>query len=464
MKFTLVNRNHLVPVITTFDNEKSVIIAFIDTVFERSTSYISNVCVVMENDQCIEKIISFDIDCNNYVVISNKGEKIPIELGNYFTRINDVNYLNSQVTILDKRQLTNNANVQTNNVNVQNKEQNKQSENKEILKNIKKYSDIGESFISCSKDNVNISDYTNEIFDVNTIEEKQEKQNSDKKVSFSDKEEIHKIKSEQDKKITILHENTTIKRDGKIIEPNDTKKQNKSDIKLENNSKITIINDNIDINDYKNNNSNIKELNETNKVNEDPINKEINKNNFIKELRSMKENTTIDDKKKQLIKSKLTEFTENYFRQLTENKRMKEKISNLDRKIDKLKVEQDTQVVLNLRKIRDEYLQYKKIKYKDDEYTIEREEELINIPNIFIKKYNFINNACKNEKIKNIFENILKLNVEELFHNLNIDVVSKDILTLSDAYHKMKKDLHTKFSSEYDYLENEMVVNGENTM
>jgi len=194
------------------------------------------------------------------------------------------------------------------------------------------------------------------------------------------------------------------------------------------------------------------------------INGEINKNNFIKELKTMKDSTNINDEKKKLISRKLSKFSESYLQQLTENKRMKEKINNLDRKIEKLKMDQDTQVVTNLRKIRDEYLQYKKIKYKDEEYTIEREEELINVPNIFTKKYDFISNACKNEKIKNIFENILKLNVEELFHDLNIETVSKDILELSNEYYKLKKDLHTKFSSEYDYLEDEMAVNGENTI
>lgn len=449
MKFTLVNRNHLVPVIKTFNNHKSAIIAFFDTVFERSTSYILNVCVVIENNQCVEKIISFDINYDNYVIINNKGEKIPIEFGNYFTRINNVNYLNSQVTILDKIQPKNNISVQ-----------NEKFESKEILKNIKKYSDIGESFLSCDKDNINVSDYTNEIFDINTIEEKQE--NLDKKVSFSDKEQIHKIKSKEEKKITILNENTTTNKNNKKIESNKTNElheKNNSDIKLVNSNKITIINDNININDYKNNKLNIEES-----IEKKEINGKINKNNFIKELKTMKDSTNINDEQKKIINRKLSEFSESYLQQLTENKRIKEKINNLDRKIEKLKVDQNTQVVANLRKIKNEYLQYKKIKYKDEEYTIEREEELINVPNIFTKKYDFISNACKNEKIKNIFENILKLDVEELFHTLNIKTVSKDILSLSDAYYKLKKDLHTKFSSEYDYLEDEMAVNGENTM
>ena len=103
-------------------------------------------------------------------------------------------------------------------------------------------------------------------------------------------------------------------------------------------------------------------------------------------------------------------------------------------------------------------MQYKQIKYKDEDFTIERNEDTLNVPHMFSKKYDFIKKACSNKTINDVFEKILILNIENLFYDLNVEDVDKDILLLNDGYYKMKSDLHLKFKHDYDYLEDEMTV------
>lgn len=119
--------------------------------------------------------------------------------------------------------------------------------------------------------------------------------------------------------------------------------------------------------------------------------------------------------------------------------------------------------VSNLRKLRNEYLQYKKLRYYDENFENEKQENDIIVPNVFIKKYNFIKNALQKNNVKLLFDKILEIDIEKLFYSLDIDSIDKNILLLADSYHELRKELHLKFDSDYNYLEDEITIQG-NTM
>jgi hypothetical protein len=407
MEITIINKNYIIPLIENIANECDIAKNLFHATYQRTNEYISNVYVTIYENKNFSKLYIFDIELNSFVVINSGGMKIPFNFNNI--NINNTILLNNNPTIsfslFEKNETQENNN----------------------FKKIEKYSDISDLPIVFNK---KLEKKNNLILDdINNTNNEIVSENislKNKKVIFDDN-----CINQKKNKITIINDNEIIK-------------NIKSEKNNFNNDKIIIINDNININDYNNNNNNV----------DNKLEKQQNTENLKDDIVV---NSNIS--KKELIKQKLNEFTNCYLEQLTKNKKMKEKINNLNNKLEKLETEKNTKIIANLRKLRDEYFQYKKIIYRDENFTEERDEDSINVPNIFVKKYDFIKNACSNIKIKNIFERVLKLDIENLFYSLKVADISNDILLLNDSYYKMRKDLHIKFSNDYDYLEEEMTVN-----
>lgn len=181
---------------------------------------------------------------------------------------------------------------------------------------------------------------------------------------------------------------------------------------------------------------------------EPPINMELNiiekKNNKV----IIKEEKTQPPVKSQeeLELIKLIEETMEIYQKEVQNKREIEKhIKILDdnkKSINKKNMEKN---LTNLSKLKNDYDTYKKITKKQ---SVKPE---LQIPELFLLKNNFFNELLKNDKYKNILEQISELDLDQVL-NQGYDL-NDDIKQITDKYGSESKKLNVKFDHSWEDLE-----------
>jgi len=157
-----------------------------------------------------------------------------------------------------------------------------------------------------------------------------------------------------------------------------------------------------------------------------------------------------------------------YNLELNNIKKIEFKIKSLDSKLEKLEKKKREKIISDISRTKGDYETWKKIKYiinKDSLEDIFKSEEELKlreepvIPILFTAKYNYIENAVKNEKIKNIFEVLNKINIDELYISETINL-EKELIDFCNKYYELsKKELHYNFDHDWDYLDLEMNAN-----
>jgi hypothetical protein len=201
----------------------------------------------------------------------------------------------------------------------------------------------------------------------------------------------------------------------------------------------------------------------------DTTNTNSNNNNIkIEEVVESQEDKKIreeKDKKKELLLKTCEQVMDLYNLELSNIKKTENKIKTLNAKLEKLANKKREKIIKDISRTKGDYDTWKKLKYKinrDDSDTLVKPIEELElrsdqiIPILFTAKYNYIDNAIKNENIKKIFETLNKLSIDELYIqeqiNLNVNVIK-----FCDKYYEIsKKDLHYKFDHDWDYLDSEM--------
>jgi hypothetical protein len=195
-----------------------------------------------------------------------------------------------------------------------------------------------------------------------------------------------------------------------------------------------------------------------------PVKKEI----ILKEeVEDNKQNEEKDKKKQELIK-KCEQVMDLYNLELNNIKKIEFKIKSLDSKLEKLEKKKREKIISDISRTKGDYETWKKIKYvitKDSLKDIFKSEEELKlrgepvIPILFTAKYNYIENVIKNEKIKNIFEVLNKINIDELYISETINL-EKELIDFCNKYYELsKKELHYNFDHDWDYLDLEMNAN-----
>lgn len=421
-----VNKNYLTPMTTFYTNEHLATRLYFNNVHEKNAHVCKNISLVFyDNDSNFLKTYYYDVKSNKQCVAYKNGTREFISFDITYININGEEYISSDhcVKVIVTGKNNNGESTQTN------RGESIQTNN-------------GESVQTNSGGSIR----TNNGGSIQTNKAEEYKNLAESFLSFDPK---------TNNKNVIANTTKPEKKSVKIVEENNTVNDDFDD--------IVIINDDIDINNYKKKNtastsvarnnitSAIKNENETN------ITENKNETNITENNMNINEST-----KKEKIKEMIGELTEEYFLLKKKDKIANEKITILNKKLEKLDIERKTNIFSNLRRMRDEYLQYKKLKFRDTEFTIEKDDDDVKPPHIFTKKYNFICKACKNVKIKELFEKTLYIDIEKLFYDLNIDGLDKNILLLCESYGKLKKELHLKFDSDYDYMEDEITIQSNN--
>lgn len=195
-----------------------------------------------------------------------------------------------------------------------------------------------------------------------------------------------------------------------------------------------------------------------------PVKKDIN---LKEEVEDDKQNEEKEKKKQELIKN-CEQVMDLYNLELNNIKKIEFKIKSLDSKLEKLGKKKREKLISDISRTKGDYETWKKIKYvikKDSSEDISKSEEELKlreepiIPILFTAKYNYIENAIKNEKIKNIFEVLNKINIDELYISETINL-EKELIDFCNKYYELsKKDLHYNFDHDWDYLDSEMNAN-----
>ena len=206
-----------------------------------------------------------------------------------------------------------------------------------------------------------------------------------------------------------------------------------------------------------------------------PIPMEIVFNEKIESSISIEEKKTETDeekkkkeekgKKKELLLKTCEQVMDLYNLELSNIKKTENQIKTLNSKLEKLEKKKQEQIIKDITRTKSDYETWKKLKYKisreDEELVYKPEEELElredpAIPILFTAKYNYIDSAIKNDKVKQIYMELNKLNIDELYiaDSVNLD---SNIIKFCEKYYKIaKNDLHYKFDHDWDYLDTEM--------
>lgn len=171
------------------------------------------------------------------------------------------------------------------------------------------------------------------------------------------------------------------------------------------------------------------------------------------------------EKKKENLLKLCEQVMDLYNLELSNIKKTENKIKTLNSKLEKLANKKRDKIIKDISRTKGDFDTWKKLKYKidrdDTETLVKPFEELElrkdqTIPILFTAKYNYIENAIKNENIKKIFDTLNKLSIDELYirDELGLD---ENIIKFCDKYYEIsKKDLHYKFDHDWDYLDSEM--------
>lgn len=177
----------------------------------------------------------------------------------------------------------------------------------------------------------------------------------------------------------------------------------------------------------------------------------------------------VDNSKKAQILKACEEVTELYNNELYNIKRLEINIRASNAKLEKLNKKKNENFFSNLVKIKDEYQTWKKIKYVLSNNITDKEEINKNIildcallnerenavpPVAFISKYNYIDKLQLQNRAKEYLEDINKMDLENIFVSGNLDI-DKNTIKFIEAYCKMSKELHYKFTHDWDDLETE---------
>lgn len=171
------------------------------------------------------------------------------------------------------------------------------------------------------------------------------------------------------------------------------------------------------------------------------------------------------EKKKELLLKTCEQVMDLYNLELSNIKKTENKIKTLNAKLEKLANKKREKIIKDISRTKGDYDTWKKLKYKinrDDSDTLVKPIEELElrseqtIPILFTAKYNYIENAIKNENIKKIFETLNKLSIDELYVQEEINL-NTNVIKFCDKYYEIsKKDLHYKFDHDWDYLDSEM--------
>lgn len=447
MHFVLNDKNIFNSFVNQYTNKKEAINNYFFYVYQRKPEYLKHIFLSSFPDKntlssnCTE-IIGFDPSVNKFFILDcevNKIEYFSIDESKILIEKHKYNcILNCHKFKFDfeNNMPLNNSTTQDNVVN-------------QLSENINN-STTQENVVNQLSENTNNKDINNKDNRYNKL--------ADLFLNFEPIDDKKNILVNQETPTEYFRDNK-ITKDSQVILSNNNKEDNKKKVLFTEETlnkshcdEIIIINDEINVDNY---NKNTKTPKKVEEIIIDPLLKTMIPDNLM----DNENNNVSKDQKKIILKKMLGDIENKYLSFLQNNKKIKQKISNLDFKLTKFKKEKDFQLFSNLRKLREEYFQYKKIKYVDDKFTIERLEENLKIPNTFVKIYDFITNASENPKIKQLFEDILKIDIENLFASFDLNHIDKNILLLSNNYNKLKNDLHVKFNSDYDYLEEEMISN-----
>ncbi len=171
------------------------------------------------------------------------------------------------------------------------------------------------------------------------------------------------------------------------------------------------------------------------------------------------------EKKKELLLKTCEQVMDLYNLELSNIKKTENQIKTLNSKLEKLEKKKQEQIIKDISRTKSDYETWKKLKYKigrDEEELIYKPEEELElredptIPILFTAKYNYIDTALKNDKIKQIYSTLNKLNIDSLYIADSIDL-DPNIIKFCEKYYKTaKNDLHYKFDHDWDYLDTEM--------
>ena len=154
-----------------------------------------------------------------------------------------------------------------------------------------------------------------------------------------------------------------------------------------------------------------------------------------------------------------------YNLELSNVKKTENLIKTLNSKLEKLANKKRDKIIKDISRTKGDFDTWKKLKYKidrDDTKTLVKPFEELElrsdkiIPILFTAKYNYIENAIKNENIKKIFDTLNKLSIDELYIKDEIELDDNVIKFCSKYYEISKKDLHYNFDHDWDYLDSEM--------
>lgn len=189
------------------------------------------------------------------------------------------------------------------------------------------------------------------------------------------------------------------------------------------------------------------------------------------EIKELSEEEKINKKKEEALLKMCEEVMEAYQAESQKIKKIENNLKSLDTKIKKLERKKYEEKINKITVTQCEYRAWKKMKYnieenddinKEYEELSIRDEENI-IPIMFLSKYQYIDNLVKNNEIRNIFEYINRMNLEEIFTSDDY-IIDENIIKISEKYVSYSKKLHYKFEHEWDYLENELNVNSTNSL
>ena len=183
------------------------------------------------------------------------------------------------------------------------------------------------------------------------------------------------------------------------------------------------------------------------------------------EEKKKKEEKDKKDKKKELLLKTCEQVMDLYNLELSNIKKTENQIKTLNSKLEKLEKKKQEQIIKDITRTKSDYETWKKLKYKigrDEENLVYKPEEELElredptIPILFTAKYNYIDTSVKNDKVKQIYMELNKLNIDELYIQDSIDL-DPNIIKFCEKYYKIaKNDLHYKFDHDWDYLDTEM--------
>ena len=176
MNIVLVNKNYVIPTITNCETEREGVNLFYSVVLDRSSKYISNVyMIVTQNEQFVKSYV-FDDTSNQFIITDSNEKKIFCKPFGTQITINDVQY-HSNFCDINSSNKNNVANVDNNSCLSFNTNKNAKSTN--ILKNNNvntenHHSNIAKSFLSNTS---NTSNTTNNYLKKQLNFRKQKKKN-----------------------------------------------------------------------------------------------------------------------------------------------------------------------------------------------------------------------------------------------------------------------------------------------